>query len=216
MSTYFKKHIKAVVFDFDDTLVGTIEAKWAAHKYVAKKYYNKELTDDDIWPHWGVPLRTLVGLLYGDKDIGRAMEREAESNSDFPKRIFADTIKTLQNIKSSDKYIGIVTATSRRNLEKDLVITNIPKELIDYTQTEDDTNYHKPDPRVFEPTIAWLRGLSIKPSEVIYIGDGLHDMKAALGVGFEFLGVETGLVTAEQFSKENAKSISSLSELYEL
>ena len=44
----------------------------------------------------------------------------------------------------------------------------------------------------------------------MYIGDGLHDMRAATGAGFNFLGVETGLVTAEEFLAEDAKSITSI------
>ena len=41
-------------------------------------------------------------------------------------------------------------------------------------------------------TSMWLESEAIRPDEVIYVGDGLHDMKAALGAGFSFLGVETG------------------------
>jgi phosphoglycolate phosphatase-like HAD superfamily hydrolase len=213
MKSLIADHIKAVVFDFDDTLVGTIEAKWAAHKHVAKKYYDKELSDEDIRPHWGVPLRTLVGLLYGDTDLDRAMEREAAHNSDFPKVIFDETVRTLQALKAAGKHIGIVTATSRRNLENDLDITGISRQLIDYTQTEDDTDYHKPDPRVFEPTVAWLSGLSVQPAEALYVGDGVHDMKAALGAGFGFIGVATGLVTQEDFQVHGAQSVQTLGQL---
>lgn len=43
MPKQFKDNIKAVFFDHDDTLVGTIEAKWAHHKYVARTWYGKEL-----------------------------------------------------------------------------------------------------------------------------------------------------------------------------
>ncbi|WP_414479912.1 HAD family hydrolase, partial [Pseudomonas aeruginosa] len=78
---------------------------------------------------------------------------------------------------------------------------------MDYTQTADDTPFHKPDPRVFEPALTWLETQDVRPEEVYYIGDGLHDMKAALGAGFNFLGVETGLVTAEQFAEHNVISI---------
>lgn len=38
-------------------------------------------------------------------------------------------------------------------------------------------------------------------------------MQAALGAGFEFLGVETGLITSEQFYIANAKSIKSIADL---
>ena len=35
-------NIKAVFFDHDDTLVGTIVPKWAHHKHVARTHYGKE------------------------------------------------------------------------------------------------------------------------------------------------------------------------------
>jgi hypothetical protein len=38
-------------------------------------------------------------------------------------------------------------------------------------------------------------------------------MKAALGAGFNFLGVETGLVTAEQFKDARAISIPNVGHL---
>lgn len=38
-------------------------------------------------------------------------------------------------------------------------------------------------------------------------------MRAAIGAGFAFLGVETGLVSAEQFAAENATSIPGIGDL---
>lgn len=51
------------------------------------------------------------------------------------------------------------------------------------------------------------------PAEVLYVGDGLHDMRGALGAGFNFLGVETGLVTAKQFQMAGALSIPGIEHL---
>jgi phosphoglycolate phosphatase-like HAD superfamily hydrolase len=97
------KHIKAVLFDHDDTLVGTIEAKWAEHKHIAKTYYNKRLTDDEIRQHWGKPLSVMVGLLYGTNDINQAMAHNAATYEDFPKKIQDDTVATLPHL---DTYIN--------------------------------------------------------------------------------------------------------------
>jgi phosphoglycolate phosphatase len=44
---------RAVVFDHDDTLVATIEAKWAQHKHVARTWYGKALSDEELREHWG-------------------------------------------------------------------------------------------------------------------------------------------------------------------
>lgn len=206
-------HKKVVLFDHDDTLVGTIEAKWQQHKHVARTFYNKNLTDDEIRLHWGKPLRELVCLLYGTDDVEQAMAYNMATHEEYPKELFTATIPTLRRIKQTGRLIGIITATTRFSFEHDLKLHHFPPELLDYTQTSDETSYHKPDPRVFDPAIRWLRENDIDPQEVLYVGDGLHDMRAALGAGFDFLGVETGLVTSEQFQQQKATCIPDLSRL---
>lgn len=210
---YFGPKIKAVLFDHDDTLVATIEAKWATHKHIARTHYDKKLTDDEIRLHWGKPLSALVGLLYGTDDIAAALECEMAEKANFPKKLHGDTIDTLIHLHKSGKKLGVITATSRQSFSYDLETLGIPKNLFDYIQTEDDTSFHKPDHRVFEPALTWLQQQGIKPSEVVYVGDGLHDMKAALDVGFEFIGVSTGLVTQEEFETNGATNIKTLSDL---
>ncbi|HEY1645434.1 MAG TPA: HAD hydrolase-like protein [Candidatus Saccharimonadales bacterium] len=213
MSKYLGNHIKAVIFDFDDTLVATIDAKWAHHKHVALKYYGRTLTDDDIRPHWGKPLTALVGLLYGEKDPEVGISRLMVANVDFPKLIQKDTLEVLKSIRNSGKLTGIVTAIATDKLAEDLGIAGIPKELFDYLQGENNTEYHKPDPRVFDPLKDWLTSKNVKPAETLYVGDGLHDMKAAIGAGLEFVGVTTGLVTQDEFAAHSIKSIPGLKEL---
>lgn len=213
MSQHIADHIKVVFFDHDDTLVGTISPKWEEHKYIAKRYYNKVLTDEEIIEHWGKPLQELVCLLYGTDNAEEALAHNVAHHEEYPKILFAETLSTLKHVHEMGKKIGIITATHRFSIELDLKKHNIPIEIIDYIQTSDDTDYHKPDPRVFEPALAWLKEQNVKPSEVLYVGDGLHDMKAAIGAGFSFLGVETGLVTAEQFAAHKAVSIPGIAHL---
>jgi len=203
--------IKAVFFDHDDTLVGTIEAKWAHHKHVARMWYDKELTDDDIRKHWGKPFSQLIALLYGQDDPAEAMRRNLSCEDDFPKVLFKDTMPTLRRLHAAGKVLGIITATSRYSFEHDLDLHGFPRDIIGYTQTEEDTSFHKPDPRVFEPAVAWLAARNILPHEVLYVADGLHDMKAAVGAGFNFMGVTTGLVTSDAFAAAGAESITGLS-----
>ena len=213
MSEHISENIKAVFFDHDDTLVGTIDAKWEHHKYVARTYYDKELTDDEIKPHWGKPLQELVCILYGTDDVEQAMAYNTATHEAFPKELFTATVPTLSHLHAAGKLIGIVTATSRFSFEHDLELHGVSQEVIDYTQTADDTSFHKPDPRVFEPAKVWLAERDVQPDEVLYIGDGLHDMKAAVTAGFNFLGVQTGLVTADDFARAEVLSIQSIAEL---
>lgn len=213
MSKHIPDHIKVVLFDHDDTLVGTFEPKSEHHKYVARTYYGKELSDQEIREHWGRPFRELVGLLYDTADIDQAIANNTACHETFPIVLFTASIPTLRHVKDAGRLIGIITAASRLSFEHDLTLHNIPRELLDYTQAADDTPFHKPDPRVFEPALRWLKEKGMKPSEVVYVGDGLHDMNAALGAGFSFVAVETGLVTAEQFKEVGVTSIPSVADL---
>lgn len=210
------KNIKAVFFDYDDTLANSLQAKWAHHKYVAKTHYGKTLSDDEIREHWTNPFSQLVGLLYGDENLERAMENNLAHEAKFPKTLFADTIHILEQLHSNGFLTGIVTSTSRRSLMQDLSRYKFPDNLVDYIQTEDDTPYHKPDPRVFAPLLNYLADQRIKSTQVLYVGDGLHDMKAALEAGFNFLGVTTGLVSAQQFTEAGVKSVAKLADIQDL
>jgi len=59
----------------------------------------------------------------------------------------------------------------------------------------------------------WLKNQRISSDEVLYVGDGLQDMKAAQDAGFNFIGVETGLTTSDQFKKYGSLSLPSLASL---
>lgn len=206
--------IDIVLFDHDDTLVETIVAKWAHHKFVARTWYNKELTDDEIRPHWGKPFPVLVGLLYETDDIEEALARNASCHEDYPKVLMIHTIPKLRELHAAGKMLGIITATSRFSFEHDMDLHGMPREIIDYTQTADDTEHHKPDGRVFSPAKKWAMEYGIPPHRILYVGDGLHDMHAALDAGFRFIGVETGLTSAEEFQDHDAESVPSTAELH--
>lgn len=213
MSKLIGPHIKAVFFDHDDTLVATIEAKWAQHKHVAKKHYNKELLDDELREHWGKPLTELVGLIFETDDLDLAMKRVLEVHRDFPKKLFDSTIGVLERLRQQNKLVGVVTGSVRESFEYDIDELGIPRALFDYTQTEEDSMYHKPDPRVFDQVIEWLSSHGIEPHEVVYVGDNYVDMQAAQAAGFEFIGAATGLVSVDDFTKKGAIAVSELSEL---
>jgi HAD superfamily hydrolase (TIGR01549 family) len=213
MSEYLPDTTKAVMFDHDDTLVGTIEPKWRQFKYIAKLHYNKEISDEELRTHWGKPLRSLVGILNETDDIDLAFERIMAVHKDFPKVLFEETLPTLNELKRRGLKLGLVTATSLFSLEHDLDVLGIPKELFDFMQSEEDTDFHKPDARVFDPAKQWLGVNGMQPREVIYVGDGLHDGKAAIESGMNFIGVETGLVTKKMFIDAGFISVSGLAKL---
>ena len=204
---------KVILFDHDDTLVGTIKAKWAQHKFIARTFYGKELTDDELRLHWGKPLTILMKLLYGTDHIDMAMSYNIATRPQFPKLLFKNTIMTLNALRKAGKILGLVTATTRASLKYDFQTLGIPEQMFELVQTEDDTIFHKPDPRVFEPVLKWISTHGIQPHEVLYIGDDLNDMIPAKKAGLGFIGVGTGLTSVEKFESNQVKAIHRLPDL---
>ena len=97
MAEHLGEHIKAVLFDFDDTLVGTFKAKRAQHKYIANRYYGKELTDAELREHWGKPFAEVLSIWYGTDDLVKAREYVETHRGDYPKELFPGTIPTFRH-----------------------------------------------------------------------------------------------------------------------
>lgn len=212
-TTAIPKGIKVVAFDFDDTLVGTHEPIWNLHRHIAKKFYGVQLTDETLKKYWGQPVHTLVHHYYQTDDIDTAIEHLRASSVDFSKRTFRETVPALEKLKAAGYDTALVSASYDWIVRDDMLHAGIPSDLLDYIQTAEFTTVHKPDPLVFEPMLQWTSSNSVLPNEILYIGDGLQDMLAAQGAHLQFLAVTTGLVSAEEFAKQGAKTIKSLAEL---
>jgi HAD superfamily hydrolase (TIGR01549 family) len=205
--------IKLVVFDFDDTLVGTHQPIWNMHRHIAKKYYGIDLDDETLKKHWGQPIDVLAGHYYQTDDTALGVQRILAENANFPKVKFEHTNAVLKKLRDAGKKVGIVTASHMNLIEMDFVTVDMTKDMVDYLQTADDTSVHKPNPAVFKPLIAWAKTRGINKNEILYIGDGLQDMKAARAAGLNFLGVATGLVTQPEFKVNDVDSVEDLSVL---
>jgi HAD superfamily hydrolase (TIGR01549 family) len=207
--------IKAVIFDLDDTLVKTHVVKWAQHKAVARDTYGRELTDEKLREHWGKPFNTLITILHDGADTLENMLAAYAANAHlFPKELHDATTDTIQMLLERGIKLGIVTATNKVFLLRDLEHLNIPSEQFFFLQAADETDFHKPDPRVFEPILGELERRGISNDETMYVGDALTDWYAARDAGMHFIGVTTGLHTADEFKAAGApNTIARLSEL---
>lgn len=184
-----KPQIKAILFDYDDTLVRSRESVWQAHKIAAKKFFNLEFTDDHIGRHWGKPFPTMMADMYGQPEPFDSLNRKYQSvRKDYPMQAYEESVAVI-NLLLDRVKVGIVTAATLALIEPDIVNLKIPAERLVLLQTADDTTVHKPDPKVFEPALKKLTKLNIEPAETMYVGDDIRDFIAANGAGLQFVGV---------------------------
>ena len=203
-----KPRYKAVIFDFDDTLVESRAQKWAQHKHVAKKFYNIDLKEEIILKHWGKPLPTLVAELYQNSDTPENMMNAAISTRKaFPKKPYKDSAKVVKQLVNNGIQVGILSAATARFIKEDLIEFDFPVGKLLTIQGAYETMVHKPNPGVFIPIFKKLKKESISQKDTVYVGDSLDDLQAAKRAGIDFIAVTTGLYSKEDFKKHEAKVI---------
>ncbi len=82
-----------------------------------------------------------------------------------------------------------------------------------HIQTCEDTDIHKPDPKVFEPTLSKLAEKKVMVEETMYVGDSIQDYFAARGRGLHFVGIADRSTPKKVFHDEGAITIKGLKEL---
>ena len=206
--------IKAVLFDYDDTLMQTKKIKVQVIKTLGSRYYNFDISDELINEHWGSPFSSFYENIFMsvDGDLDRVLERREIINQEFRNQPYEDAKLVLTYLAA--KYrVGIITAASRKAVDLELADVDLPIQQLDFIQTAEDTFYHKPDPKVFDPSIEKLSPKGIKRSEILYVGDSFTDYFAATDAGLHFIGVANTTTPEAAFMEKNIKFVRRLSDL---
>ena len=208
--------IKAIIFDLDDTLIQTSRAKYSAIKHAGKTFYDLEINDHEIKSHWGKPFELFMKDLFGGIDeTEKIISNYYSIRNDFPTPSYPGTHETLVNLKNKF-LLGIVTAATRHMAIEDLGIAKLDHKIFDYIQTSEDTDFHKPDPKVFSPIVAKFQDIGIANNELLYVGDSLNDYHAAAGAQIRFVALADRTTPSSDFDKNNIKSVKEIQELAKL
>lgn len=205
--------IKAIIFDLDDTLIQTSKAKYKALQHAAKKFYNLEITDQDIQSHWGKPFELFMRDLFGDiEETAKIIQNYYTVRNNFPTPAYEESKQTLLEFR--DKYkLGVVTASTRHMTLEDLRIAGLSELMFDLIQTCEETSFHKPNPKVFDPIKNTFLQENIMPNELLYVGDSLSDWEAAKGAEINFIGIADRTTPKVKFTELGVESVLKLDEL---
>ncbi|SKA78293.1 pyrophosphatase PpaX [Caloramator quimbayensis] len=173
--------IKAVLFDFDGTLVDTNRLIIESYKHTYKKHLNLDVNEEDIKKYFGEPLITTLSRY--DKLKAQEMFKTYieynESRHDDMVQAFEGVNETLKALKEKGLKVGIVTSKRRVIAQRGLNITGITEPL-DVFITCEDTQKHKPHG---EPVLKACEILNISPNEAIYVGDTSFDILCGKNAG---------------------------------
>jgi phosphoglycolate phosphatase len=199
---------KAVIFDFDNTLVASWEQNFAHHKYIGKKHYGFDFKDEDIKKHYGKPYYQLLKDLYEGRDtIENILKNIISVRDNFLKKEYEYSRLVLETLFASGIPVGVVSATNKRHLVEDFTRLKFPYNKFFIMQASDEVDFHKPDPRVFNEALKKLESMGVRKENVVYIGDSIDDLESSQGAGMDFIALTTGLYSEEDFKKAGAKII---------
>jgi len=169
--------IKAVIFDFDGTLINTNELIKTGLNQFAINHMGRVLTDIELMNLNGKHLKDQIGYM-----VKGNLEAEIETfktwynhHHDTYATTFRGIPELLEILKYENITMGIVTNNSRVPLKKGLQHLNFTG-YFESLVTSDDVATPKPNP---EGIHIILDQLQVKPDEVIFVGDSPSDINAA-------------------------------------
>jgi pyrophosphatase PpaX len=176
--------LRYLLFDLDGTLIDTTELILSCYRSSVSTLVETAPTDEEILKGFGTPLPRQLQRLYpslsGRLDELISMWRAAQEDlHDRLIKPFPHTEQVLGELRRRGYPLGIVTSKERVTAERGMALYGIDR-LVSVLVSLDDTVNHKPHP---EPLLRAMELIGASPSETIYVGDSVHDMKAGRAAG---------------------------------
>ena len=182
------KKYKAVLFDFDGTLIDTNEFILNSWKAVSDAVNGGKPFDTVfLAKYFGTPLEFAVEETikhYGLKgcdareltEIYRGYQRNNQDKFGVP---FEGIPELLKALKERDIKLGIVTSRLRQTTIDALARHGLDKYFDEFI-AEEDTSIHKPLP---EPCLICCERLGVAPEDALMVGDSKHDVACGNNAG---------------------------------
>lgn len=187
---------KAVLFDFDGTLLDTHKLIIAGLNLISLKNRGVGFDDQEHGRVLGKPLEEQIRMLCSLNVRENTAEfiRWYGENHDIYAKPYDDVDEMLLMLKAEGYKLGIVTNNSRQGMNPGLALLGL-EDLFDVIVTRDDVKACKPSPEGIQKA---LGALGVVPDECIYVGDSAGDMAAARGAGVMPVLVAWTTMTLEQ------------------
>lgn len=215
MNNVAKSTIKLCIFDFDDTLVKTRESKIPAIKALGERFYGVKVSDHDIRKNWGLAHHILFSRVLGleGESLEGAINKYKELENEFPNVCYEDAKDSIYKL-SNLCHVAILSSCNSDLIRSQLSFSEIDLRLFSSIYGAKETEHHKPSGRVFNELLNEYS--HIKKIEMIYIGDGVKDMKAANEVGISFIGINRDEDETKEMRDSSSQVVNSLSEAVEI
>ena len=197
------KHIEAVLFDLDGTLVDTQELIVTSFQKASQEVLGWVIPAEDLLPLIGVPLAHQVKFLApGHEDA--LMDVYRRVNNELHDELigyFDGTREMLEELRAAGKRLGVVTSKRRAPALQALESFAL-QDYFEFVIGMDQTEKHKPEP---EPLLLGAKLLDATGKPCVYIGDSIYDMRAARSAGMYAIAVTWGMFKREELWEAGAQ-----------
>ena len=199
--------VKAVIFDWDGTLVDTKKAVVRSFKKVLVKAACL-VSDEFIERRMGIGTkRTLEQALtecnvrFDDAMLENLVEEKIRIQANLTNivSLFGGAIELLEELHGRIK-IALATMSSRKVVDK-LLSENRIGWYFDVVVSADEIFSPKPDPEVFLISAARLR---VDPEDCVVVEDSVFGVRAAKAAKMKCIAVSSGAYSREELQEENS------------
>lgn len=200
--------IKAAIFDWDGTVVDSVEHITDCLQHASTTIGFPALTRETYRDIIGLGLVEALRRLYPEITPTQMSEmREAYSTrfmatSAAHQRIFPGMLDVLQNLHESGHHCAVATGKSRRGLNLALQASQLAS-WFHVTRCADETR-SKPDPAML---LEILEHLQLDPADAVMIGDTTYDLQMARTIGMPSIGVSWGVHNAQALAQHQPVAI---------
>ncbi len=195
-------HWPTLLFDFDGTLVDSIELILESYRHTMRVHRGAAPPDSLFLEGLGTPLRVQFKEFTQDPAELEAMiatYREWNmANHDRMVTAYPGALEAVKALKATGHRMGIVTSKNLRGLSRGLALCGFDG-LFDALLTADSMEKSKPDPA---PVLAAIEGLGGTPETTLLVGDSPHDIAAGRNAGAATAACLWGPFSKDRIARE--------------
>lgn len=205
--------IKAAIFDWDGTVVDSVEHITDCLHHAAATTGFEPLKRTAYRNIIGLGLVEALRQLYPQitteeiSAMREAYSRRFMATSADNQRIFPGMADILQELHKNDRRCAVATGKSRRGLNLALQASQL-ESWFHITRCADETR-SKPDPTML---VEILQHLKLEPADAVMIGDTTYDLQMARSIGMPSIGVRWGVHSDEALAEHKPIAIVSTAE----
>ena len=188
---------KAILFDFDGTIIDTNELIIRSYKYAYNKILGYDISIEEILELFGRPLLISLQGKHGE-EVGEklyyAFREFNEANHDKISKPFKGIPDAIYDLKNMGYKLGIVTSKRIEMLIRGLKLLKL-ENIFDVLIAAESTSKHKPEA---EPILAACEKIGVKPCETLYVGDSVFDILCGKNAGAKTCGVGYSMTETEK------------------